>query len=74
MEVQSTLHKRFGLRIKELREERKLTQEDLAFAIRVDRSYMGFIERGERNPTLEVIGRIAKALGIKLRVLFDIGE
>jgi len=31
--------------------EKGLTQEDLAFAIRVNRSYMGFIEREERNPT-----------------------
>jgi transcriptional regulator with XRE-family HTH domain len=67
----SPLHKRFGQRIKELREKRGLTQEDLAFAIGVDRSYMGFIERGERNPTLDKIGKIAKALKVNIRELFD---
>ena len=72
MKVLSVLHKRFGQRIKELRRERKLTQEDLAFSIRVDRSYMGFIERGEKNPTLDKIGKIAKTFKIKLRDLFEI--
>lgn len=37
----------------------------LAAKIGVDRSYMGFLERGERNPSLEVILKIAKALGAK---------
>lgn len=48
-----------------------MTQEDLADAIGVDRSYMGFVERGERNPTLDKIAKIAQALKIKLSELFD---
>jgi len=63
-------HKLFGLRVKELRVEREITQEDLAFKIGVDRSYMGFVERGERNPTLGKIIKIAKALDISLSELF----
>ena len=47
-----------------------MTQEDLADAIGVDRSYMGFIERGQRNPTLDKITKIAKALKIKSGELF----
>ena len=47
-----------------------MTQEDLAFEIGVDRSYMGFIERGERNLTLETIAKIAKALSVSLSELF----
>lgn len=58
-------HVKFGKRIKELRTEQGMTQEALATKLGLDRSYMGFLERGERNPSLEVIIRIAKALSIK---------
>ena len=58
----SVTHKKFGLKIQELRKTKKLTQEDLADLISVDRSYMGFVERGERNPTLDKIIKIARAL------------
>ncbi len=71
MKAYSTLHTKFGLRIKELRKKKSLTQENLAFDIGVDRSYMGFIERGERNPTLAKIGKIAAALKVSLKELFD---
>jgi len=69
--AKSETHKKFGARIQELRKERGMTQEDLADAIGVDRSYMGFVERGERNPTLDKIAKIAQALKIKLSELFD---
>ncbi len=65
------LHKDFGKRIQELRRERGMTQEDLAGEVGVDRSYMGFLERGEKNATLDKIGKIAKAFRIKLKELFD---
>lgn len=65
------LHRKFGQRIQELRKERGLTQEDLAGEVGVDRSYMGFLERGEKNATLDKIGKIAKVLHIKLKELFD---
>lgn len=65
------LHKQFGQRIQELRKERGMTQEDLAGEVGVDRSYMGFLERGEKNATLDKIGKISKALHIKLKELFD---
>ncbi len=63
-------HKRFGKRIQILRKEKKLTQEDLADLIEVDRSYMGFVERGERNPTLDKIIKLSQALKISLSELF----
>lgn len=66
----STIHKKFGQRIQQLRKERDFTQEDLADYISVDRSYMGFVERGERNPTLDKIGKIARAFKISLEELF----
>jgi len=70
MEAVSSTHKRFGQRVKELRKENEMTQEDLAFKIEVDRSYMGFIERGEKNPTLKNIDKIAKAFSVSLGELF----
>ena len=65
------LHKDFGKRIQELRKERGMTQEDLAGEVGVDPSYMGFLERGEKNATLDKIGKIAKVFRVRLKELFD---
>lgn len=54
----------FGKRVRELRKEHGLSQVELAAKVGIDRSYMGFLERGERNPSLEVIASIAEALGV----------
>jgi transcriptional regulator with XRE-family HTH domain len=70
MQVLSVVHEKFGKRIKELRSEHKMTQEDLAFKVGVDRSYMGFLERGEKNPTLKNIAKIAEVLKVTLSELF----
>ena len=70
MQIVSTTHKNLGQRIKELRKENNMTQEDLAFKVEVDRSYMGFVERGEKNPTLSTLDKIAKALKVSLPELF----
>lgn len=71
MDTISATHKRLGQRIKELRKRLDMTQEDLAFKVGVDRSYMGFVERGEKNPTLKRIISISKALGVSLSELFN---
>lgn len=63
----SATHLKIGQKIKDLRKKQKLTQEDLAFKVEVDRSYMGFIERGEKNPTLSKLMKIAKALKVPLK-------
>ena len=60
----------FGRRVRELREQRGWTQEDLAAKCGRHWTYVGGIERGERNPTLRVISDIAHALGIPVRELF----
>jgi len=70
VQIVSTTHKNLGQRIKELRKENNMTQEDLAFKVEVDRSYMGFVERGEKNPTLSTLDKIAKALKVSLPELF----
>lgn len=65
-----SIHKKLGEKIQQLRKERNLTQEDLADLIGVDRSYMGFVERGERNPTLAKIIKIAHVFKINISELF----
>jgi transcriptional regulator with XRE-family HTH domain len=54
---------RFGNRVRELRKKKGLSQEGLALESGLDRSYVGGVERGERNISLENIARIAQALG-----------
>lgn len=63
--------KKFGRRIRVLRESKGWSQERLADEAVLDRSYVGGIERGDRNPSLKNIARIADALGVPIRVLFD---
>ena len=54
----------FGNRIRAIRKEKNLSQEELAALANIDRSYMGHIERGEKNVTLTKIHQIADALGV----------
>jgi transcriptional regulator with XRE-family HTH domain len=59
------ISKLLGKRIKVLRVERELKQSELAQLIDSDPSYVGRIERGEINITIETFARIAKPLGVK---------
>jgi transcriptional regulator with XRE-family HTH domain len=52
--------------VRKVRQQRKLTQEQLAFAAEIDLTYLGGIERGRRNPSLLVMARIAEALRVPL--------
>ena len=60
----------FGRRLRKLRTEKGLSQEALALDCDLDRTYIGGIERGERNVSLINIEKIAAALGIPVRELF----
>lgn len=60
----------FGRRVRDLRAKLGLSQEKFADRCGLHRTYMGGIERGERNPSLLNIGRIAKGLDITLSELF----
>jgi transcriptional regulator with XRE-family HTH domain len=60
---------RFGQRVRALRKQQGYTQERFAAACELDRTYMGGIERGERNLALKNIDAIAQALGISLSEL-----
>jgi len=66
--------KTFGKKIKKLRLDKGLSQEALAEMVDVHRTYMGFIERGERNPSLIKIFKLSRALDVKLPELFDFDE
>lgn len=60
-----------GENVRSLRKARGLTQEALALAANIDPRYLGGIERGEENPTVMVLGRIADVLGAHPGRLFD---
>jgi transcriptional regulator with XRE-family HTH domain len=60
-----------GKNIRRLRVQKGLTQEELAFEAEIDLTYVGGIERGRRNPSLMVLVRIAKALGVQLPRLLE---
>lgn len=57
---------KFGARIKQLRQEKGLTQEQFAQKCGLHKNYIGMIERGERNPSLINIEVIAKGLEISI--------
>ena len=58
-----------GRNVRRIRQEREMTQENLAFEAELDLTYVGGIERGKRNPSLLVLARIAEALSVHLTKL-----
>ena len=71
MEKQKTVKILFGKRVKLLRLQAGLSQEAFALKCGLDRTYISGIERGLRNPTLEVIALIASGLGIEIKDLIE---
>ena len=65
---------KIGLRIKELREKKDMSQKDLAYTADLDRSYIASIENGQRNVSIINIEKIAVALGVTLKEFFNDGE
>jgi transcriptional regulator with XRE-family HTH domain len=64
------VHRRLGKRVAELRRKRGFSQEEFAHECTFNRSYMGAVERGEKNITLAMTNKIAKALKMSLSELF----
>lgn len=61
----------FGLCVRRLRLSKSWSQEDLADKSSLDRTYIGSVERGERNVSIVNIGKIASALGVEPKCLLD---
>lgn len=68
---QQQIKKAFGERVRALRKQKGLAQETLALTCGLDRTYIGGVERGERNISLVNIFRISEALGINVKDFFD---
>ena len=62
---------KFGKRLRELRKQKNLTQEKLAEKLGFSPNFIGMIERGERNTTVENLFLIAEALDISLSDFFN---
>lgn len=70
----TTLQALFGRRIRSLRKERGLTQEELAEATRLSAEYISRVERGLASPSFKIIARLADTLGVTPGVFFDFKE
>lgn len=66
MAKQADILKRFGQRVRELRTAKGWSQEGFAHEVGLDRTYVGGIERGERNVALRNVERLARTLGVSL--------
>jgi transcriptional regulator with XRE-family HTH domain len=65
---------RLGRRIQRLRKARGYTQEQLAEAIDINAKYLSSVERGEENPTLDLLLRLSKGLQVELPELFQFAQ
>jgi transcriptional regulator with XRE-family HTH domain len=69
--LESQIQKHFGERVRDLRKQKGLSQEALALACGLDRTYIGGVERGERNISLLNIHKISRSLGVSPCELVD---
>lgn len=67
----TTIKKELGARIRALRKRHGLTQEEMEEKCDLHWTYIGGLERGERNPTLTTMQRVAAGLGVGLNQLID---
>lgn len=67
----SIVHKKIAQNLLRFRKAKGMTQEQVAYEADLNRAYIGYIERGERKPSVETLEKIARVLGIKLMKLFD---
>lgn len=66
----SNIHQKIAANIRELRKKKQITQERLALEANLNRAYVGYIERGERKPSVETLEKLAKVLRVKIHELF----
>lgn len=68
------LRKEFGKRLRTLRRQAGLTQEQLAEAAEVSVDFLSLVERGVNAPSFDNLEKLARALGVSVRELFDFRE
>ena len=61
---------KFGNQLRKMRTAKKMSQEELSFKAGISAAHLGQIERAEKKPTLETIGKLAEALEVSLPELF----
>lgn len=64
------IKKRFGKRLRKLRRNKDLTQEQLADKVGVSLNFIGQVERGENSPSFETMQKIAEVLEVDISELF----
>lgn len=69
MEVRSSRHAAWGLALRELRTEAGYSQDRLALDAQVNRQFLGGIERGENNPSLATLFKLADVIGVSLTTI-----
>jgi transcriptional regulator with XRE-family HTH domain len=69
--MKTELSLNFGKIIREFRKEKGISQEELAFRSNLHRTYIGMIERGEKNITLENIEKLSKGLDVSMKLIFE---
>lgn len=67
----SEILKKFGGRVRQLRKQKDISQEELAHRADLHRTYIGMIERAEKNITLLNIEKIADALNVSIKDMFN---
>ena len=67
----ATLKQRFGKRLREIREHRRVTQEQFAETLDVSVDFLSLIERGRNAPSFETLDKFAKRLRMSVADLFD---
>lgn len=67
MDIQET----FALNLRRIRVAKQISQDELALTSGVERSYVGYVERGAKNPTIKTVEKLAIALGCKVSELFE---
>jgi len=69
--ITTQIRKKFGNRLRDLRKQAGLSQEELGFKAGIHRTYIGAVERGEQNISIENVHKLAKALKISTKELFE---
>ena len=71
MSKTAEVHQKIAENIQRTRKEQNLSQEELALKAGLNRAYIGYIERGERKPSVGTLNKISNALKTPLKTLFE---